>query len=153
MKKIFLLVSVVSILCSGCNNEVKDNSAENLEKVADSLFKKVMVGHDVGMAKDYALEKAIGRTQAAIDSINLLPLKTRNEAAGYKQQLDSLMKDLSYADFAMDKWMKEMNWEPGSIEVNERIKYLELEKIKVDKVSEAILTSLARADSLLKRKP
>ena len=146
MKKIFLLVSVVSILCSGCNNEVKDNSAENLEKVADSLFKKVMVGHDVGMAKDYALEKAIGRTQAAIDSINLLPLKTRNEAAGYKQQLDSLMKDLSYADFAMDKWMTEYAEDSSIDNEQARLVYLNGEKIKVDNVAAAIRNSLQKAD-------
>ncbi len=111
-----------------------------------------MHGHDVGMAKDQALEKAVALAQKTIDSISKLPATAKLAATGYKQQLDSLLKDLNYADFAMDKWMKEMNWDPSKIEINERIKYLTDEKLKVDKVKDAILGSLAKADSLLKTK-
>ncbi|HEX7845789.1 MAG TPA: hypothetical protein VF476_08335 [Chitinophagaceae bacterium] len=144
------LIALLAVVIAACNNADKNTASGSLEKKADSLFKQVMHGHDVGMAKDFLLEKTIALTQKTIDSINTLPIATRTAAAAYKQQLDSLLKDLNYADFAMNKWMEEMNWEPSKIEINERIKYLTAEKEKVDKVSEAILGSLAKADSLLK---
>lgn len=151
MKKIQFFLPALLLIAVACNNNSK-TSANSIEKQADSLFQDVMHGHDVGMAKDQALEKAAALAQKTIDSISKLPATAKLAAAGYKQQLDSLLKDLNYADFAMDKWMKEMNWDPSKIEINERIKYLTDEKLKVDKVKDAILGSLAKADSLLKTK-
>ncbi len=150
MKQYFFLLPLFVLVAVACNNEGKGTAAV-LEKSADSLFEQVVHGHDVGMAKDLALEKAITKTQHMLDSINALPSVVRANASVYKQELDTLLKNLQHADFAMDKWMKEMNWDPSTIEVNERIKYLSNEKIKIDKISEAILGSLARADSLLKK--
>ena len=149
--KLFCGILVISFFAA-CNNQPGKTAADNNEKIADSLFKEVMHGHDIGMAKSMAIEKAIGITQKAIDSLNSLSATAKQNAAPYKQQLDSLLKDLNYASFSMDKWMGEMNWEPSKIEINERIKYLTAEKLKVEKVKEAILGSLAKADSLLKAK-
>jgi hypothetical protein len=151
MKKIISVLSLFVLLVWSCNNSGENSSDSAKEKTADSLYKLVMNGHDVGMAKDEAVKKAIEDTEAAIDSMNKLPVAARLVSVGHKHRLDSLLADLKYADFAMSKWMKEMQWDPSKIELNERIKYLSAEKIKIDKVSEAILTSLARADTLLKK--
>ena len=67
-------------------------------------------------------------------------------------KLDSLKSDLSYAEFAMNKWMDEFNVDSAIDDAKERIKYLEEERLKVTKVKEAILSSLQKADSLLKVK-
>lgn len=151
MKKICFLLPVLLLLFASCNNHEK--TADNtLEKKADSLYDEVMEGHNIGMAKDRAIEKARQLTQRAIDSIGKLPAAAQVAAAGYKTRLDSLLKDLNYAGFAMEKWMNEMNWKPDSMEVEKRINYLTDEKLKVDKVKDAILGSLAKADSLLKTK-
>ena len=151
MKKILVALPFAFAILLSCNDS-GDKGGENAqEKIADSLFKQVMHGHDIGMAKDEALQAAIANTQVAIDSMNRLPVAARLVSINHKHKLDSLLTDLKYADFAMSKWMKEMQWDPSKMEVKERIKYLNDEKIKVDKVSEAILTSLARADTLLKK--
>ena len=120
--------------------------------MADSLWEQVMEGHDVGMAKMSKLEKAQNEANRLIDSINRLPGNLKNAAEPYKVKLDSLVKRLSYADFAMNKWMEEMNWEAKKMEVEARINYLKDEKIKVDKMKAAILNSLSEADTLLSRK-
>jgi hypothetical protein len=150
MKKIKLLLPVFLLMAVACNNSGK-TAANDLEKQADSLYKEVMHGHDIGMEKGQAVEKAAEFTKRAIDSISKLPAAAQQAAAGYKQQLDSLLKDLNYADFSMNKWMEEMKWDPSKIELNERIKYYTEEKMKVEKVKDAILNSLAKADSLLKK--
>ena len=87
-----------------------------------------------------------------LDSIAKLPAKARQAAEPLKVKLDSLQKELSYAEFAMNKWMDEFNMDSAVNNAKDRIKYLEEEKLKVTKVKEAILSSLQKADSLLKAK-
>ena len=67
-------------------------------------------------------------------------------------KLDSLQKELSYAEFAMNKWMEEFNMDSALNNAKERIDYLHSEKLKVTKVKESILSSLQKADSLIKAK-
>ena len=151
MKKIVFLLALTAIIMSACNNQDK-KSPDNKTAVADSLWKDVMEGHDVGMAKMSKLEKAQNEATRLIDSIGRLPAHLQTASAEYKTKLDSLVKRLSYADLAMNKWMEEMNWEARKMELEARIKYLEDEKLKVDKMKAAILNSLSEADSLLDRK-
>ena len=87
-----------------------------------------------------------------LDSIDKLPAKAKQAAAPLRTKLDSLQKDLSYAEFAMNKWMEEFNMDSAVNNVKERIDYLGSEKMKVSKVKEAILGSLQKADSILKEK-
>jgi hypothetical protein len=62
-----------------------------------------------------------------------------------------LVSDLNYADYAMDQWMTDFNLDSGSTNQDVRVKYLSDEKGRVTKVKEAILNSLAKADTLLKK--
>ena len=98
------------------------------------------------------LTRAEQRTRRLLDSIEKLPAKAREAAVPLKVKLDSLQKDLSYAEFAMNKWMEEFNMDSALNNVEERIDYLGSEKLKVSKVKEAILGSLQKADSILKEK-
>ena len=52
----------------------------------------------------------------------------------------------------MDRWMKEMNWDSASNNIEKRINYLTEENQKVTKVKESILNSLQNADSVLRSK-
>jgi hypothetical protein len=52
----------------------------------------------------------------------------------------------------MNKWMDEFNMDSAVNNMEQRIKYLTDEKMKVGKVKESILGSLHKADSLLKSK-
>lgn len=156
MKK-FAISFIVLFMITACNNEKKhdDHSghAKNEPKTrADSLMADVMDGHDAGMAKYGKLQAIEKKVKAALDSISKLPAKAKQELAPYKAKLDSTAADLSYAIFAMDKWMEEFKMDSAKDDMEARIKYLLDEKMKVGKVKEAILNSLGKADSLLKAK-
>jgi hypothetical protein len=90
------------------------------------------------------------KVKAALDSIAKLPAKSKQDLAPYKVKLDSVAADLSYAIFAMDKWMEEFDMDSAKDNIEARVKYLLDEKMKVGKVKTAILNSLSKADSLMK---
>ncbi len=151
----FPLAALTIIGLLACNNsENKHNGhGQNEPKTqADSLMKDVMDGHNIGMAKMGKLTRAEQTTRRLLDSIDKLPAKAKQAAAPLRTKLDSLQKDLSYAEFAMNKWMEEFNMDSAVNNVKERIDYLGSEKMKVSKVKEAILGSLQKADSILKTK-
>jgi hypothetical protein len=146
---ILLVIAVVS-----CNNQGNDHGDHNKEPKtkADSLMTDVMDGHNVGMAKMGKLTRAEQTTQRILDSISKLPAKARQAAEPLKVKLDSLQKDLQYAEFAMNKWMEEFNMDSAINDAKQRVNYLAEEKLKVTKVKEAILNSLQKADTLLTQK-
>lgn len=154
MKKIVLSLLAFTLLMA-CKNDKKEGVHNHTKKNVpqtqeDSLFADVMDGHDVGMAKYGKLGAMEKKVKAVLDSIGKLPAKAQTAAAPYKAQLDSLGKDLSYAIFAMDKWMEEFNMDSAKSDLQQRIKYLTDEKMKVGKVKDAILNSLQKADSLFR---
>lgn len=156
MKKTILPGLVAVLILAACNNHKDDEGHGGHGKTApqtqeDSLMADVMDGHDAGMAKYGKLQAMEKKARAAIDSIGKLPLKAQQELAPYKVKLDSLAADLSYAIFAMDKWMEEFSMDSARDNMEARIQYLLNEKMKVGKVKEAILNSLGKADSLLKK--
>ncbi|PZR25735.1 MAG: viral A-type inclusion protein [Citrobacter freundii] len=150
MKLISLLLTASTVLLFSCgNNNAPAKSAE--QTLSDSLFDQVMDGHNVGMAKMPKLTDAKKKAQIIIDSIQKLPAKAQQAAAPLLTQIDSLKKQLDYAEFAMNKWMDEINIDSANNDLKKRIQYLTDEKDKVNKVKTAILASLQKADSLLKR--
>lgn len=155
-KSIFYFALLGMISAVGCNdaaNEHKGLGKDNEPKTeADSLMNDVMDGHNIGMAKMGRLTRAEQTTRRLLDSIAKLPAKARQAAGPLKTKLDSLQKDLSYAEFAMTKWMDEFNMDSAVNDAKQRIDYLGSEKLKVTKVKEAILNSLEKADSLIKDK-
>lgn len=141
-------MGITLISVTSCNNSAN----EALQKQADSLFDVVMKGHDVGMPKMMKVEKMQIAATQLIDSIGKLSATQQQALHAYKLQLDTLVQQLSYATTAMDKWMMEMNFtDTLNDNLPERIKYLSNEEVKVNKMNEAISSSLARADSLLKK--
>jgi len=151
-----LVVAFFTISITACNNiENKNNGhlkTNEPKTKSDSLLKDVDNDHITGMAKMGRLTRAEQTARRLLDSIDKLPVKARQAAAPLKIKLDSLQKELSYAEFAMNKWMNEFNMDSSVNNVQERINYLGSEKLKVSKVKEAILSSLQKADSLLKDK-
>jgi hypothetical protein len=148
-----LLVTISIAACNDAANEHKGHGKDNEPKTqADSLTIEVMDGHNIGMAKMGKLTRAEQTTRRLLDSIAKLPAKARQAAEPLKTKLDSLQKDLSYAEFAMTKWMEEFNMDSAVNDAKQRINYLGSEKLKVTKVKEAILSSLQKADSLIKDK-
>lgn len=159
IKKIILPILAICLL-SACNNSGKEDHSQHGTKdgkavaksPVDSLFDEVMAGHDEVMPKMGKVRGAQARAKAMLDSMAKLPVKAQDAAVELKKNLETLVNDLNYADFAMDKWMTEFNMDSAVNNLEMRLKYLESEKGKVTKVKEAILNGLAKADSLFKAK-
>jgi len=66
--------------------------------------------------------------------------------------LDSMFNRLTFADHGMEAWMNEFNMDSLKDNEKEQLKYLESEKEKISKVNEVMISSLQKADSLLKKK-
>ena len=145
-------MGLLFIVFMACNNEgkKKETGTKGPKTQADSLMEDVMDGHDVGMSKYGKLEGSLKKVQQTLDSIATLPAKAQQAAAPLKAQLESVASDLNYAITAMDKWMQEFNMDSALDNMEERIRYLTDEKMKVGKVKEAILNSLQKADSVSK---
>ena len=158
MKKVFSLFLLSSvIIMSGCNNSNNNRSSDqdttqpkSKEAIADSLYDDVMDGHNVGMARFVTLQKARAEANRLIDSLQKLPAQAKQAAAPYKARLDSLVADLQYAEDAMNKWMDNFNLDSAKNDIEKRIQYLADEKVRVNKVRDAILESLQSADTLIK---
>ncbi|MET0462117.1 MAG: viral A-type inclusion protein [Chitinophagaceae bacterium] len=147
MKVLFFALALSSLAFASCGNESKPQE----RTLADSLQKEVLDGHNVGMAKSRKLTQLQSDTKRLIDSIQQLPAKAKLAAAPYLSQLDSLAKDLHNAEVGMNTWMTEFNLDSAMDNQSLREKYLADEKVKVDRVTEAILSSIAKADTLLKK--
>ena len=136
---------------SACNNGGnKDKVATTPKEQADSLEKEVLEGHDIAMPKSMRIPDLQKETKRLIDSIGKLPAKAQEAAAPYKAKLESLYTELENAYSSMETWMNEFNYDSAKDNAEQRIKYLADEKLKVEKVKEAVLRSLQKADSLLK---
>lgn len=100
------------------------------------------------------LSKMQQRTQQLLDSLEKLPAKARQAATPVKEELEGLLKELNYADFAMDKWMTEFYVDHKDTlkdNLSARIEYLRSQQTVAGKVTDAILGSLQKGDSLLQR--
>ncbi len=150
MKKILIpLIAFIAIACNQTEEPTrKDGFSEVAKTKEDSVYKEVMEGHDIGMSKIIRVKRAISKSQHLLDSINALPKSKLDE--NYQQALMDLQEDLNYADYGMNTWMQEFKADTLQDNKESRIKYLESEKEKVNKVKDAILSGLKRADSLLK---
>jgi hypothetical protein len=146
----FLGIFLTAFVLLACNNSGSEKSADQMR--ADSLDKEVDNLHGSAMGRVMQMKDAQKKVEAALDSISKLPANLQAAAALYKQQLDSLLNRMKYADFAMDKWMDEYKFDSVKDDVLKRIEYLESENLKIAKVKEAIVSSLQKADSLLHKK-
>jgi len=150
-----LFGAFVFIIINACNNkktETKDTGGEVKLITGDTLMTTIMDDHNIGMARMGRLGIAQGRIQSIIDSIERLPAKSKQALAPYKIKLDKLFQDLKTAKSGMEKWMDEFNMDSAVNDAKKRMKYLTDEKLKVSKVKDNILSSLQRADSLIKEK-
>ncbi len=159
MKKFFTpVIGFLFIAITACNNSDKKNTRDSSNKtgipatMADSLMEDVMAGHDAGMGKMGKLNAMQKEVQKVLDSIAKLPAKTKTAMESYKAKMEELLQDLRSAKLGMEKWMDEFNMDSAENNLEQRIKYLSGEKLKIFSVKESMLNSLHKADSLLKIK-
>lgn len=151
MKNLLILLAAIIVLNVSCNNHEEhvrtDGFTPMLETKEDSLFHDVMKGHDVAMAKMGQISKSITRLTELVDSLSLL--KETPEINALKSNYQRIIQELKYADDGMFMWMDEFKADSSEDDSKARIIYLENEKVKVGKVSDAIFESLRKADSVL----
>ena len=151
----FVLVAFAASLCfTACGGgDHAGHGAHSTPKTSlDSLYSSIWDSHDAVMPKMGKIRGAQRRAGQLLDSINLaLNKRSSMETAqekSWKVALQSLLDKLNYADYAMDRWMTEFDIDSAQQKGDARRPYLESEKVKVDKIKEAILRSLSTADSL-----
>ena len=155
MKKLFFFLSVfIMVYGSSCNNTPGSNSNNartRTKNKADSLMDDIMADHGTGMAKLNKVSAAQGLVQHIIDSIGKLPEKERKLLSAPINDLDSLLTQLRSAENGMNLWMDAFNMDSLANKPDERIQYLESERKKTAKIKEELISSLQKADSLLKK--
>ena len=153
MKKLIYSLIGVCVLATGCTDAAndaqrKDGYSQKPKSLEDSLFKLVINGHDVGMAKISKIRQAGNEIQTLIDELSKKTGNRKNDsllaaAKQVKLQLDA-------ADQGMNQWMETFNPDSMVGKEQERIAYLKDEQVKVEKVRDSILNSISGAEALLK---
>ncbi|MEY5033862.1 MAG: hypothetical protein RL447_240 [Bacteroidota bacterium] len=147
--RVFLSLAVASCGDSGhAGHGMKSEPKTSL----DSLYSSIWDAHDVVMPKMGKIRGAQKKAARMLDSLNIAwanrGMAEPAEVKSMKRSLQDLIDQLNYADYAMDRWMTEFNIDSAQQKGETRRPYLESEKVKVDRVKEAILRGLAQADSL-----
>jgi len=148
MKKLFPFI-VIILFATACNNESHEHhtTTEVPKTQADTLLKEVIEGHDEAMAAQMTKMKAAKeKVSHAIDSLEKL---SGAAASALKTQLNAALLKLNDADAAMNKWMEDFNYDSAKNNIEERVKYLAEEKLKVGNVKNMIFESLGKTDSLI----
>ncbi len=139
----FYSLAFVALIVMACNSGGSAD-AEPQKSLSDSLLQQVLDGHDVAMPKMMKLQRLQKDAQTEIDSLKRTPGNTQRIAL-----LDSTLKNLSYADVAMHEWMEGFKYD--SLKGNEpaRVDYLKIQLASVNAMKEVVLSSIAKADSVL----
>lgn len=159
MQRISFVLLLLSTVWLGCQspavNEAENHAGHSSSSApktpADSLYAQVMEMHDAVMPKMGKVRGAQKKAQALVDSISKLPATTSAASRSYKKELEQLISELNYADFAMDKWMMAFNLDSGKNNLAIRTAYLRTELETVSKVKTAVVESLSKAGRLLKQ--
>src|ERR1044072_1035579 len=148
----FVVQAFFIFLVVSCNNSsTSTEKDETRESASDSLMHEVLKQHDIGMAKMNRISDTKNRIQKALDSIAKLPTDLQKRSLQYRMELDSTFNWLTVADRGMETWMNEFNMDSLKDNKEEQLKYLESERTKISNVNAAMIGSLQKADSLLKK--
>jgi hypothetical protein len=154
MKK-YILSFIILLTITACNNADNKKGGQGQTEApktkVDSLMADVMDGHDVGMSKMGKINRMQKNVEDILDSIAKLPAKAKIATGPLKVKMEDLLRELKIAKAGMEKWMDEFNMDSAVNNMEQRIKYLGEEKLKVSKVKGSILSALAKADSLIKK--
>lgn len=144
MKIPFLIAASCFIIACNHNKSSGEAAGENNSSIpktlSDSLYKKTMEGHDVGMAK----MGEIARYQKILKqrSDSLANLKNK---AGMLPALDAALQELTSAEELMNRWMQDFDPDKAGSTEAEKVRYYAREKKKIDTVNARILSSIENA--------
>lgn len=142
--RVFILMAWGCFMAA-CNSGTSGEKNET-GSLADSLLQQVIDGHDVAMPKMMKLERLRKEAQNELDSLKKKPT---NENATRMAVLDSTVKNLSYADVAMNEWMEGFRYDSLKNDETARVAYLRMQLESVNKMNSIVISSIAKADSVL----
>ena len=133
---LFIVLSVFLIAgCTGSSGSDKSSSAR------DILYKEVMDVHDTCMPEIGPLSKIQRKLRKAQD---------KDHPTVKRDTIVSTIVELANAKEGMMKWMREFKIPQKSDPDEEVMEYLNLEKIKIQKVSDDIYAAKQQGENLLK---
>ena len=132
MKKIIAILFLTGILMS-CTTSTSTTD-ENTKAKSETLFDEVMAAHDEVMPKMGDLRKLEKSFEASLDSIT-------DQAE--VEVIQANIKIIQDANANMMAWMRAFKPEAlQAMEEDAKIKYLEAEKVKIEKVKSDMLQAL-----------
>jgi len=152
MKFVIQFVFVLLFISCNSSNTSTEKSNKATESPSDSLMHEILRLHDRGMAKMNKIGEAKNRIQHNLDSISKLSFDLQKKSVQYRMELDSVFNRLTFADSHMETWMNEFNMDSLKDDQEKQIKYFESEKIRISHVNDEMISSLRKADSLLRKK-
>lgn len=138
--RIIIVLFFVSLCLNSCKrNPYSENSKQSI------LFDEVMKIHDDVMPKT----ADINRIQRKLKK----HLKSNGEQmdATQKENILTTLDQLTKADDMMYDWMKKFEAPKSTVKEAEALQYLQSEKDKISKVSEAMLSSIDKGTKLLEQ--
>ncbi|HEY0433244.1 MAG TPA: hypothetical protein VGC95_05200 [Chitinophagaceae bacterium] len=144
------LLVFISLTIVACNNSSEDHSKQGKTR-ADSLMDDVVQGHNVGMSRMDKVAQLQKHLRQRIDSIQLLGAPQRQRLSTYSVQLDTALAKLKTVNDAMETWMNEFVMDSSINNQEERVKYLENEKRRINRIKDSMLSGIQRADTLLRQ--
>ncbi len=152
----FLIAS--SLLLSDCseqkhNHEHEHGSESSGNVQVDSLKKNVMAVHDAVMPKMDAIMSLRMQTQQQLKQLDSLEKANPKQAnPPQRQELSTLLTELDAADEAMMQWMQQYDGQLKDKTDEQKIVYLQNEKVRIDSVQTLMLNSISKGEQLLQKK-
>lgn len=145
MTKVLAIIALLAVLTSCGNNTTPvENSGGNNASIprtlSDTLYREVMKGHDVGMAKMGELKRYQQLLRQKADSIG----QAKN-GDSHKSVLNSVLEELAQAETLMNQWMVEFEPDHAGSTEEEKASFYLSEKEKIDTVTARILRSIEKA--------
>src|SRR5688500_19798957 len=111
MMKLFFSLFLAATVFISCNDESSNSTSSGDKAEDDTLYKEVMNGHNIGMAKMPRLEEAQAGVRRMLDSIGRLPEAARQASADLETRLKKLSGDIQQAQDGMNKWMEDFKYD------------------------------------------
>lgn len=147
MKPVIAFFCLIALFSCGNanNNHAQDAHNASIPKtLSDSLYKSVMEGHDVSMAKMGEIVRLKEIVTAQKDSLGKLKTKPQESIA----KLDTVYNNLTYAQELMNRWMDEFNPDDAGTTEEQKVGYYKKEQEKIDTVNVRINNSIEAAKKI-----
>ena len=146
----FLFLSTFFACGNANHNQTHEEHNASIPKtLSDSLYKLVMEGHDVSMAKMGEIVRLKKEISQQKDSIAKLKTKDKEKLTG----LDTVFNHLVYAEKLMNKWMDDFNPDKAGATEEQKVSYFKKEQEKIDTVNVHIINSIDAAKKITAAKP